>query len=178
MVKQVINGVCALTLLVVASCATLSREECQTADWRQIGIIDGSKGREYHYIANHNKSCSEYGIKPDFEKYNQGRAEGLKLFCTREKGYKEGENNGSNGSACPSDLKDRFQEGYQVGIQVFAFKEKIRKIDYDLDKYRDQKKETTDPEKLDLLNTLINKLDRERDELDDIILEIKSKNGF
>lgn len=164
--------------LICISCATLSKDECQTADWHQIGVIDGSKGREYHYIAKHNKACSEYGIKPDFDLYNKGRSEGLKFFCTREKGFKEGEINGANGSVCPPELKNAFLEGYQVGIQIYAIKEKINKIDSELYKYRHQRKETTDPEKLDLLNTLIHKLSRERDDLEKIIDDIRARNGF
>ncbi|MEW5909417.1 MAG: DUF2799 domain-containing protein [Thermodesulfobacteriota bacterium] len=170
---------CALSaILAVVSCATLSKEECQTADWYQIGLIDGSKGREYHHIAKHNKACSEYGIRPDFDRYSQGRTEGLKHFCTREKGFKEGEKNGADGSVCPPESRNAFMEGYQVGIQVYTLKERISKIESEMDKYRHQRKETKDPEKLDLLNTLISKLARERDEIEDMIADIRTRNGF
>ena len=39
---QLIATIC---LILLSGCATMNRSECQTADWRMIGLEDGSQGR-------------------------------------------------------------------------------------------------------------------------------------
>ena len=52
--------------LLLASCNTLSKEECVAADWRVIGENDGATGYEpQQRFAAHAKSCERVKIVPD-----------------------------------------------------------------------------------------------------------------
>lgn len=31
--------------LILASCSTMTKEQCEKVDWKDIGLIDGQKGR-------------------------------------------------------------------------------------------------------------------------------------
>ena len=50
-----------LALLLLASCATLSEEECRAADWYQIGVNDGAEGRATDYVESHRRACAGLG---------------------------------------------------------------------------------------------------------------------
>jgi len=121
-----------LTLLVLSACASLSKEECLAADWYTIGVEDGSKGYQVSRIGAHRKACAEVGVQPDMASYNQGRDFGLQSFCTRERGYSQGENGRSYSGVCPQHLEPLFMQGYLAGQEVYRTKQNIRRLEKDL----------------------------------------------
>lgn len=107
-------------LLILSGCATLDQEECLNADWRTIGYEDGARGYATSRIASHRKACAKYGIAPDFDRYEQGRLEGLREYCTPRTGYRLGTGGKRYPDICPGDLEPAFSDAYQRGKQVYA----------------------------------------------------------
>lgn len=119
-------------LSILSGCATLSAEECLAADWYTIGVEDGSRGAPISRIGAHRKACAEVGVQPDMARYNEGRAYGLQLFCTRERGYSEGESGRSYSGVCPPHLEPVFMQGYLAGQDRYRTKQEIRRLEREL----------------------------------------------
>lgn len=51
-------------VVLVSSCASLSKDECVNADWRLIGYEDGSNGAGRVRIGQHRKACADHGVVP------------------------------------------------------------------------------------------------------------------
>src|SRR5688572_14241675 len=75
---------------LLAGCASLDKDECRNADWYAIGLEDGARGRTVERLGDHRRACAEHGVAPQSERYVAGRNEGLKSFCTYERGYSQG----------------------------------------------------------------------------------------
>ncbi len=41
-------------------------------------------------LGDHRRACAKHNVTPDTGRYAAGRAEGLKSFCTYERGFAEG----------------------------------------------------------------------------------------
>lgn len=79
-----------MSLTALASCASMSEEECQVANWEARGLSDGTNGRSIGAFQRFENACARYTIAPDFEAYQQGRLRGLEQFCTPEGVYAAG----------------------------------------------------------------------------------------
>jgi len=127
-----------LGLLALSGCASLSAEECLAADWYTIGVEDGSRGQPVSRIGAHRKACAEVGVQPDMARYNDGRAFGLQSFCTRERGYAEGENGHRYSGVCPPHLEPVFMQGYLAGQDRYRTKQEIHRLERDLADVREE----------------------------------------
>ena len=74
-------------LALLAGCASLDKDECRTADWYAVGLEDGARGRALDRLGDHRRACAEHGVTPHTERYLAGRSEGLRSFCTYERGF-------------------------------------------------------------------------------------------
>lgn len=129
----------ALCLLITASfllngCATLTREECLTVDWYELGFEDGSRGYRTSRIADHRKACAEYGVATDLDRYRAGHTEGLRLYCTPSQGYRNGLSGRSFNDMCSGELHAGFRQGYQQGREIYLFESDIKAEKRELDK--------------------------------------------
>ena len=128
-------------LLVFSSCATMKKEECLTANWYDIGFEDGAKGYKASYIARHRKACSKYEVAPDLDMYLQGRDAGLIEYCTPYNGFHLGHKGLKLNDVCKGDLKERFLEAYNNGLDIYLFKRDIRKEEDQLAYLKNQKED-------------------------------------
>lgn len=116
-----------LLLTVITGCATLSREKCERGDWYGIGYDDGTDGHPQDRLMEHKKACLEHNVSPDEDAYLRGRDDGIKIYCTYQSGYDEGEDLQKYGRVCPSELEQEFFRGYLLGLEA-AENELYRKI--------------------------------------------------
>lgn len=86
------------------------------ADWYTIGLEDGARGRAVERLGDHRRACAEHNIAPNAERYMAGRHEGLKTFCTYERGYSEGRAGHAYAAACPQPTS--FLAGYNRGREL------------------------------------------------------------
>jgi len=108
-----------LVAAIVSGCASLDRGECLNANWYAIGVEDGARGQPLERLGTHRRACAEYGVAPDAERYVAGRNEGLKSFCTYERGFSQGRSGQAYTGACPANLAAAFQSGYQLGRELY-----------------------------------------------------------
>jgi hypothetical protein len=124
----------ALTLLLLAAlplsgCASLSKSECRSADWYDIGIRDGASGRSEEYIIDHASACERVGVAPDRERWLAGRERGLERYCTASSGYRVGLAGGSYNDVCFANGEHEFQRGFQVGSKIHAVAARIEDLE-------------------------------------------------
>jgi hypothetical protein len=128
-----------LALLVASGCATLDRSECLNADWYAIGLEDGARGRAIERLGNHRRACARHNIAPDSTRYLAGRNDGLKSFCTQERGYAEGRAGHAHLAGCPE--KSGFIAAYQRGRELHELERRLTEVEKELSRTRNALKE-------------------------------------
>ncbi len=139
-------AVCSAILsLGLMGCATLSEEECRSADWRTIGYEDGVDGRPESRIADHRKACADVGIAPDLSLYQDGRMQGLTVYCQPRRGFEEGADGNTYHGVCPPDLDYEFRAAYEDGRRLHDLtsdaedlRDEIDDIGRDIREWRDE----------------------------------------
>jgi hypothetical protein len=115
-------------LLLLSGCASLDKSECLSADWYAIGLEDGAQGRPLERLGEHRRACAEHAIAPDPARYQAGRDEGLKSFCTYERGYRHGRAGQSYAGSCPAALAAGFVAGYQRGRELHQLHGRLSQV--------------------------------------------------
>ncbi len=111
-------------VLIFAGCATVSKEDCLVTDWYEIGRMDGRQGKPRTVFQGRAKACLEHGINADRQAYYKGHDQGLKYYCTEQKGFELGQKGLPYNSVCPLQLEPDFRAGYNKGMQSFCSEQK------------------------------------------------------
>ena len=109
-----------VTAGALAGCATMSKEACLQGDWAGVGFKDGEAGRPQSRLDEHAKACAKTGVVPDAAPYFAARDQGLKLYCTQDRGFSEGRTGQSYAGVCPPGPERGFLVGYGDGQLVHA----------------------------------------------------------
>lgn len=135
--RHIANGLLTLTLLsayALTGCATLSEGECKTADWYQIGRQDGGNGLTRARLHKHREACAEYGVRPQPDRYFDGRIVGLKQYCTPRSGFDEGRAGHPYRDVCPAKLEPAFLAGHRKGEAIHDVESDISDVENDIDR--------------------------------------------
>ncbi len=116
----------AVLAALVQGCGTMSKSECQSADWRTVGYEDGAMGASASRIGQHREACAKHGIAPDLNTYRQGRLEGLLQYCRPQNGFRLGERGASYAGICPPDVETDFLAAYGEGKRLYNIAATIR----------------------------------------------------
>ncbi|MDI1364621.1 MAG: DUF2799 domain-containing protein [bacterium] len=106
--------------LLLASCATMSQEACLQGDWAGVGFKDGEAGFPQSRLDDHAKACAKAGVTPDPAPYFAARAQGLRLYCTPDRGFHEGRLGNSYAGVCPEPAAGDFLNAYADGQLIHA----------------------------------------------------------
>ncbi|MDH3646004.1 MAG: DUF2799 domain-containing protein [Gammaproteobacteria bacterium] len=125
--RRVFFVLCAIGLAgLTAGCATtMTQTQCVSADWYAIGLEDGARGQAMTRLTKHRQQCSEFGISPDVQAYQQGRLEGLDYFCTLSNGLSVGKTGSNYAGACPAEMEYYFLTGYRLGREMHRVRSDI-----------------------------------------------------
>jgi len=126
--KLLIKITSLIAVMALSGCATLSKEECLTVNWREIGQTDGANGAEHGRVAEHREACAKHGVKVDLDQYNSGRAVGLRTFCQANSGFARARQGYVYKGICPSDLEPNFIDGYEEGKAIYRLEQKISQL--------------------------------------------------
>jgi hypothetical protein len=118
----------ALIAAIVSGCASLDRSECLNANWYAIGLEDGARGRPLERLGDHRRACAEHRVAPEAERYLAGRDEGLKSFCTYERGFAHGRSGQTYAGGCPAAMAASFQSGYQLGRELHDLHRRLSEV--------------------------------------------------
>lgn len=122
----------ALIALVLSGCATMSKDECLTVDWRTIGYEDGVAGHNGDRIASHRKACADHGVTPDLDAYQAGRQQGLREYCRAENGFHVGASGATYVGACPPELAPAFAVAYESGRELYVREHRVSRANAQL----------------------------------------------
>jgi hypothetical protein len=100
----------------------MNANECVTADWQAVGYEDGSRGYNSSRFSSHRKACAKHGVTADFPTYKKGYDQGVRSYCTPERGYSLGKKNKALPNICPSDLIASVRRGYDLGHDLYLEK--------------------------------------------------------
>lgn len=120
-------------LAFLAGCATLSKSQCQTGDWQQIGFGDGASGATSSRFADHQEACSEHGITVDRAQYMQGYNRGLQQYCTPAKAAEVGIAGRSYKNVCQGQEGISFQRVYAAAQDVYEVDQEIESIQNEIE---------------------------------------------
>ncbi len=135
--KLIIRIMALASISLVASCATLNKDECLSANWEVIGYEDGTKGYAATRIGDHRKACAEHGVTPNLSDYTKGRDRGLKLYCTAANGFKVGQKTSVYRDVCPAELRESFRMAFAYGQQIYGHRRDINTFHRDILQYRE-----------------------------------------
>lgn len=122
--------VCALAgLALLASCATMSPEECQLADWREIGQRDGTHGEPPALLGKRADDCAKVDVEIDTQAYRQGRERGLRSYCRLENAVPLGLSGAAYAGVCPPEIEGLFVPRYRAGRAVYLLRGEVRSLD-------------------------------------------------
>ena len=106
-------------LATLQGCASLSKNECLSANWEDVGVRDGANGRPEEYLIQHSKACAKVAVVPDRGAWLHGREQGLERFCVPHRAYQLGENGGGfDVVICRNFDQDRLVSAYEKGREV------------------------------------------------------------
>lgn len=108
--------------LLMAGCSSLSKQECRNADWRIIGLEDGSAGRALQTVGAHRKACARVDVVPDMTAYEEGHDQGRRRYCTVDNGFRLGDSGARYNGVCQGLAESRFLAAYDAG----KFRHEIR----------------------------------------------------
>lgn len=115
-------------LLALTSCATLSKEECLSGNWNEIGFRDGTNGETSAFIQKHAKACEKSGVVPQQSVWEQGRQRGLPVYCTPTKAYEVGKNGYQMNAVCPASQAASLQAANSKGREYHKFTRQINDV--------------------------------------------------
>ena len=116
----------ALATLIMSGCASMSSDECMTADWTAIGYEDGSRGYTTDQFSKHRKACADHGVTPSFTDYQAGRERGLEEFCQPGRGFNVGASGGRYYGVCSVNLEPDFLDAYNAGRHLYTLESNVR----------------------------------------------------
>ncbi len=114
---------------LLASCATMSPEECKRADWRAVGQADGLDGQPLSHLEDRAKDCAEVGVAVNTPVYLQGRDEGLRTYCRLDNAVPLGLSGGTYAGVCPPEIDMAFQHRFQIARGVYDLRSDVRSLD-------------------------------------------------
>lgn len=130
----------ALALLALASlggCASISKSECLSANWEDVGVRDGANGRGEEYLIQHSKACAEVNVTPDRESWLKGRDRGLERFCVPQRAYQAGEYGGGfDVGICRGFDEERLSNAYERGRDVYRISQDINSLNNEINSVR------------------------------------------
>ena len=126
-------------ILLLAACASMDKDECRAADWYAVGLEDGARGRAVERLGDHRRACAEHNVTPNAQRYVAGRNEGLKSFCTYERGFSEGRAAHAYVANCPAG--SAFPAGYARGRELGGLERRLGEVNQEISRIKTALKE-------------------------------------
>ncbi|GAB2870266.1 hypothetical protein GCM10027277_44440 [Pseudoduganella ginsengisoli] len=120
--------VLAVTGALLSGCETMSKSECATANWSDVGLRDGMGGKAMSVLDDRVSDCSKAGVKVDMQRYMAGREQGLRDFCRLEKAAPLGLSGTSYSGVCPPQIDLEFRRRHQIGYNVYQMRSRVNDL--------------------------------------------------
>ena len=107
----------------------MTPEECQRANWQEIGVNDGLSGEPMATLDDRIGICSKAGIAVDTGRYVTGREQGLQTYCRLDNAVVLGLRGAFYAGACPPMIDSQFRRRYDLGYAVFQARSELSSLD-------------------------------------------------
>lgn len=156
------------SLVLLNGCETLSKQECLSGSWYELGMKDGRSGKTLDLLGRHQHACVEYGVQVNESEYRAGRTQGLSSYCQPGNAFDSGLRGERYQGVCPRDIDAVFERYNDAAYQVYQQRERVKSLDNSLMSKESSlsSKKTPDDKKAHIRDE-IRKLDRERQSLRD-----------
>jgi hypothetical protein len=118
----------AIAGLLLSGCETMSKSECMTANWSDVGLRDGLRGEEMSVLDDRVRDCAKAGVTVDTPRYLAGRAHGLQDFCRLEKAAPLGLSGTAYAGVCPPQVDVEFRRRHQAGYDVYLMRNRVNEL--------------------------------------------------
>lgn len=113
---------------LISSCASMTENQCLTANWLDQGFRDGRNGQALSRLEEHRQACAKVGVIPNRQLYFQGRDQGVLHYCTPQNALQEGLKGQPYRNACPAHLEYEFLLSYEQGKQIYDAEQRVEKL--------------------------------------------------
>lgn len=158
--ERIVMLVIISSALLLSGCASMSPEECLTAEWHEQGMRDGQNGYPRSRAAEHQEACSKVGVQINMAKYQAGRDIGILQYCTPENAVEQGRIGRSYQNSCPPELERRFLDHYQSGYRVYTAQQQVNRLDGELNTIERRLRKSKDDAERSQLRKDLRDLDR------------------
>lgn len=120
-----------LALCQLASCAVMSKQECLSADWKQVGYevgLTGDTNKSDAFNARE-QMCSQYGESADSTLFDEGHANGVVEYCQLSNAVElgvDGADNAITSGVCPHRDYPGFRRSFEVGYQLYTLRSRAK----------------------------------------------------
>lgn len=124
-----------VVVAILAGCAsgTLTREECISADWYQIGLTDGQAGYEISRLDAHRDACSDTPALINELGYRNGRETGLAAYCVPSTGYSLGQGGATYSGVCSTSSEEpTFLQAYALGQEAYRSRADVTRAEQNI----------------------------------------------
>ena len=101
--------------LGLASCSSVMDLDCQPQNWHAQGLKDGAHGAPPTAADEYKRACDQQSKAFDRQAYEEGRQEGLAVYCTGKNGLDLGLNGQGVAKVCPTEMAQLFRDSYLAG---------------------------------------------------------------
>lgn len=115
MTRLMIAGGAVAVAALLGSCTTMSKDQCLAGAWGEKGYADGMSGYPMARLDDHAKACAKYQVAPNPAAYGSAREDGLRSYCTFERGWAEGRAGNTYYGVCRPEEEQAFLPAYQDG---------------------------------------------------------------
>lgn len=131
-IKTICTTVVVLVGLMSSACTTtqstqkptkLNADSCASANWQQLGELDGQQGRYPYEFARYEKRCGAVGDKR--ATWEAGRQKGLEQYCTKANAFSLGQRGLNFNQVCPENGLLELQQSYALGYQRYYQEQRL-----------------------------------------------------
>jgi len=127
-----------LLTMAVSGCATVSQSECESGDWRSVGLKAGAAGLGEERYSEDLQACQKHGIRVDRDQWMEGHARGLERFCTVRNGYTKGTSRAHYLGTCPQPADSEFRRGYDLGVMLADARDRLAEMSHHIEELQNR----------------------------------------
>ena len=107
--------VCLIFILGTSCAHRLTKSECTSKDPFKLGKSLAYKGYKSSVLKYIQKTCKKHGVEYKSAIFKKGWFEGMKEFCTDNRGFHWGATRKEDPKICTEELRPNFERGYSRG---------------------------------------------------------------
>ena len=109
---------CVILILLTGCAHKLTKNECVKKDSLNLGKNYAYKGFKLSIFERIQNSCREHGVEMKRAAFKKGWHEGMKDFCTSQRGFHWGFTEKDDPKICIEELRPAFEQGYSRGKKI------------------------------------------------------------